>query len=80
MLIITIANTYVPDTVLSACTDEFIYLSKQPSQVGIIIIIHFIDEETGARRGEVTDLGLNTTQSGSRVCILSPMSVEMGDD
>lgn len=73
------ANTYVPDTVLSAYTDEFIYLSKQLSKVGIIIIIHFIDEETGAQRSGVTELGLNTTHSGSRVCILSPMSVEMGD-
>lgn len=58
----------MPGTVLSAYTDEFIYLSNQPSKLGIIIIIHFIDEETGAQRGGVTELELNMMQFGSRFC------------
>lgn len=53
MMIITVANTYEPGTVLGTSLYKLIYLSQQPYGGRDIIIIQFTDEETKAQRGWV---------------------------
>lgn len=52
-MIITVANTYEPGTVLGTSLYKLIYLSQQPYGGRDIIIIQFTDEETKAQRGWV---------------------------